>query len=611
MKSGYHRKIEFALLGIALVLFSLFTAMRYSPQYAQADILLNSVMSLQNLTLFYWGQNRLLNVLPFLAAIFMDPVWNLRFVLFFPALCHFSLLLLGAKVAVEMAEDTGQRYVLLKVFVTLSAVFLLLFKEGSIFEIAIGHIEYSLSVLLAGYGFFTAARKQFGFYVWLGLTVTLVAIATGLNFSVILFSLFLGLAHWLYFRKIGQRVLVFCMISLVAFVVWNYISRQYGEMTYSGFSLAQLRPGLALVLTNLLGSMDTLNLLFVMLVLFALNFFRHWSGFRESDSSSHIYAYALTATGLFGIGWLLLFSASTWVAINDFSYRYFTFVLYGMLLFVAFEIRRALDFVRICIGWGAFGVSAILASSMLWSGLLPFAEYQIFKKVNSLAHNQLGLYSGDYWLVWPSVLRDLLDGGGAYGLAHRAEANREKVKQFASGYLAKNGFVAVSCLGEGASGCVRKISDVIGPVHLEEAFLEKEGVIQLKLSRMASRLVYHGGDFAALPSNAGEVKNSTRVTNGTSGCLFFGPYVPMKSGTYQLSVYGNSRNIHAAVVDVVAKHGTVVLARFSVPAMKSSMLLRNETMHVPDGILDLEVRLCLSGQDDLEATGYELLPDGN
>jgi len=34
-------------------------------------------------------------------------------------------------------------------------------------------------------------------------------------------------------------------------------------------------------------------------------------------------------------------------------------------------------------------------------------------------------------------------------------------------------------------------------------------------------------------------------------------------------------------------------------------------MHVPDGILDLEERLCLSGQDDLEATGYELLPDGN
>ena len=265
----------------------------------------------------------MLNVLPFFAAIFVDPVWNLRFVLFFPALCHFSLLLLGAKVAVDLAEETGQRYVLLKAFVILSAVFLLLFKEGSIFEIVIGHIEYSLSVLLAGYAFFTAVRKQFGFYFWFGLAVTLVAIATGLNFSVILFSLFIGLAHWLYYKKIEQRVLVFCMISLVAFVVWSYISRQYGETTYSGFSLAQLRPGLALVFTNLLGSMDTLNLLFVMLVLFALNFFRLWSGFRVSDSSSHMYAYALTATGLFGIGWLLLFSASTWVAINDFQLQVF------------------------------------------------------------------------------------------------------------------------------------------------------------------------------------------------------------------------------------------------------------------------------------------------
>lgn len=47
------------LLLVLLVLFSCLTVNKYSPEFLHADVIINSVMSLQNITLFYWGQNRL------------------------------------------------------------------------------------------------------------------------------------------------------------------------------------------------------------------------------------------------------------------------------------------------------------------------------------------------------------------------------------------------------------------------------------------------------------------------------------------------------------------------------------------------------------------------
>ncbi len=50
--------------GLLILVLSLLTVNAFAPRFLNADVILNSVMSLQNVTLFVWGQNRLLNVVP-------------------------------------------------------------------------------------------------------------------------------------------------------------------------------------------------------------------------------------------------------------------------------------------------------------------------------------------------------------------------------------------------------------------------------------------------------------------------------------------------------------------------------------------------------------------
>ena len=76
-----------------LVSMSVLTVLKHAPAALNADILLNSIMSLQKVTLFYWGQNRLLSILPFIVAPATDPAVNLALVLlitylFFSGCCY-------------------------------------------------------------------------------------------------------------------------------------------------------------------------------------------------------------------------------------------------------------------------------------------------------------------------------------------------------------------------------------------------------------------------------------------------------------------------------------------------------------------------------------------
>lgn len=80
------------LSALWLCLVVALTATACAPRYLNADMLLNSVMSLQHVTLFYWGQNRLLNVLPLVASVTSDPQYNLWLVILLPVVAFFLLL---------------------------------------------------------------------------------------------------------------------------------------------------------------------------------------------------------------------------------------------------------------------------------------------------------------------------------------------------------------------------------------------------------------------------------------------------------------------------------------------------------------------------------------
>lgn len=122
---------------IFIFFISALTVIHYSPSHLNADVLLNSVMSIQNITLFYWGQNRLANILPLLTSFIKDPSINLYVVLFITAFTHYLLLFLFSWISVKILTKENTQYLDLKVFITITLIFLLVINPGAIFNISI------------------------------------------------------------------------------------------------------------------------------------------------------------------------------------------------------------------------------------------------------------------------------------------------------------------------------------------------------------------------------------------------------------------------------------------------------------------------------------------
>ena len=96
---------------VALVWLGLITHVTVSglaPAFLNADVILNSVMSLQNITPFYWGQNRLLNVVPLLAWPLRDPALNLLAILYLNTGLYYLVLWIFARGAVTLTAVRAQ-----------------------------------------------------------------------------------------------------------------------------------------------------------------------------------------------------------------------------------------------------------------------------------------------------------------------------------------------------------------------------------------------------------------------------------------------------------------------------------------------------------------------
>ena len=161
-------KNKFSILSCIWVFgISLLTVNKYAPEFLQADVLINSVMSLQKVTLYYWGQNRLLNVMPFLFSGITNPSINLFAVMLITSLCLNLLLYFFSRIAVEMLGRKNDEQKSLIVFILVSASYLFIFKPFAIFEISLAHIEYSLPILLLIFSCLILLREQNSSFKWI------------------------------------------------------------------------------------------------------------------------------------------------------------------------------------------------------------------------------------------------------------------------------------------------------------------------------------------------------------------------------------------------------------------------------------------------------------
>ena len=112
------------------------------------------------------------------------------------------------------------------------------------------------------------------------------------------------------------------------------------------------------------------------------------------------------------------------------------------------------------------------------------------------------------------------------------------------------------------------------------------------------------------PTQVGRLENGRLSTIGQPGFLAFGPYQPMRQGTYRLTLEGSTTSAPGAWVDVVSGKGTVSHARFPIaPADGSHQgTLIDETIVLKTDVDDLEIRVHVETDDKMTLTGYRLAP---
>lgn len=112
-------------------------------------------------------------------------------------------------------------------------------------------------------------------------------------------------------------------------------------------------------------------------------------------------------------------------------------------------------------------------------------------------------------------------------------------------------------------------------------------------------------------SQVGKIKNAELVSDGRIGFLIFGPYEPMKAGSYSLVVRGKGNLTETAWVDVVSKEkeGLVEHAKFSL----LSSIYNNEgflfkgNVTLNSSVEYIEVRIFVGERDIIHLNSYELI----
>jgi hypothetical protein len=465
--------------GIWLVIISILTVFKCAPQSLNADIIINSVMALQRLTLYYWGQNRLINVLPLLASAFRNPTVNLYVVLFVPTLSFYALLYLIARCASYFAPSEQRGYLSSIVFFVLTAGFVLVFKDSAIAEIAIWHIEYTLAAVLFVLVvdqliLQTKQRCWRTFWAFVAMVI-----AMGLNPSTILPALLIVVLASIYKKKLKGGELGLLVCAILAFLFWHVLSIQYGGQRYNIFNVAELWAGLTAVFIKLGDAVRIPYLIGFVLVMVCCVGWACCLHARNRVRITPLFIYVNVCACLFVVGWFLLFSTHKWVKMNNYDWRYFTYALFVMLLIGALWTTQCLRLVR---QKGLYGIACLAILSSVVASFafpLPLLKHTIFAQVNALTKPGSALYVGNYWLVWPSVMRDVMAGYEAYGMSERGEANLAAVTAYLEKKLQQDGQVTVYCLDAPVADCVARVHKFAADLQLQHTASVANGAVQL------------------------------------------------------------------------------------------------------------------------------------
>jgi len=448
----YSTKQNVVLLAL-LTLLSILTTNHYSPKFLNADLILNSIMSLQNITLFYWGQDRLLNVAPFIMHLVTDPTYNMLFYLFLSSFFFFSLVWYLSYFIILMSK-TRNFYEHIFVFFVFFVFLLGFLKENIVFEIAVWHIEYSLSYLLI-----SIALKLFieniVYDLKYKITIALLYfIAVGVNYSILIPILAFFILYYI-IKKEKLLILTFNILTVfLSFAIWSLIARKYGVTTHSymSFNFDSIDANMVSVVNNIVQS---LNLLYIFLFLFlvlAINILK--KNFKASP-----FNYIIYSSVFFMIAWLLFFSNIKWIAINQYHVRYFFPILVFIPFLSTYLLTNLLTQKNLLIKYILGVLSIIFIFWNLHGFVIDVKSYKVFEEYKEVSdsNEKVLFHGGDYWQMWSSVMYDLMQNKESYGVGYRSDGNRINLLKTLKIKHDNNEIISLYCHNTSDEECINEI----------------------------------------------------------------------------------------------------------------------------------------------------------
>lgn len=449
------RKLDFLLVAIVASAFALMSLMFAGPAWMNADTAILPVMSIQRVTLFYWGQNRFLNLVPALASPVRDPEANLILqVLVFGAGFVGLFALLGTLMA-RFVLRSSERLdawlcfaLLLALFVTLSSPYALhvFVSEGQ---------PYGLSCFLVGLGLLATLAPGERRKLRYALGFLAMTIAGGLNPSLLLVAAAICGALFAFLPALRWQAFVTFIMSVVAIGLWLVVAKfvpgpdNYGKFLAkhvgSNLSAAFYWMRLGLTTVSLAAAAGASGLAWLILAL--------WP-----RKEPRIRWFVVGACLLFAVVWFALFSQNAWIVANQSHFRYF----YPVFICIPVALTAPLAAVSLRFGHRirlAVTVVALAATfGMLLAPWRPIDAFPVFAKVKGYVREaesrDIDLIAGSYWAVWPSVFLMLRDGP-AFGIElDRGVANRQSVLREIEAIKSRKGSAQALCVDADPERCV-------------------------------------------------------------------------------------------------------------------------------------------------------------
>ena len=437
------------------------------PWQENGDGLLETVMSLQKLTVYFWGQDRFANLLPALTTGIRNPLYN--------AYVQLALRVLAGSLAPAFFCSLAFRRPLDVWHAALATdcLFGLVANPALIWQVYMEASPYGPSLACAGLATL-ALRAALRCRVRMRLPLQVLAVGlllTGyvVNFAMVLFALPLVGSLALILRSPFTRLLLLLHLigAVFGFLLPFVFAAEHHTLLGTDIAFHSYARYFGVLWSNAGWSFVLAAGLPVVLFL-ALGHSRRRGPMRTVVAS--IIAVMLAATAIF----FFAVASSRWVAMNEFHQRYF---IPGYLLLMstggiaAWQLfrhavrdrvtRRALfatlASLLLLITAGRLHTRGEATHDMIGDGKAPLAEAVAGRYITL----SLDGIAGDYWFVWPSVFAaeqyrydGRADEPDVLGIAYRGDARR---REFIA-RLARRGALRVGCIDIDAVACIGFVS---------------------------------------------------------------------------------------------------------------------------------------------------------